>query len=65
MVELKLAHMGSIAGPLGAAGGLVLGLLTDYAIQQGIEKLDRPQLEREILLAVKVTQANFEDKLLY
>ena len=55
---------GSIAGPLGAAGGLLLGAMTDYAIQQGIETLDRPQFEQEILLAVKGTQIRLTDKLL-
>lgn len=65
--SVALGGGGAIAGPLTATAGLVIGatvgLLTDWAIQQGVAVLSRPDFDSAVGEAIASTQQQWTDLL--
>ena len=55
---------GSVAGPVGATVGVVLGFGADWLIQKGVEVLSKETFQHQVEEVVNATQAEFTFKLL-
>ena len=64
MMPIAAGGSGSVAGPVGAVVGLMLGFGADWLIQKGVKLLSQETFQHQVEEVVNATQAEFTFKLL-